>query len=64
MGEALFNFCVNSNAASPCRECPYFPFIPHLFPLFNHGLSQTYLKARELKAAEENPLDSNTLNHA
>lgn len=46
VGGSLFNFCVNSNVSSAWRVCPYFTFIPHLFPLFN--FSQTYLKAREL----------------
>lgn len=49
-GGSLFKLCVKSNVAWPYKECPYFTFIPHLinlFPLFNHGLSQTYRKARE-----------------
>lgn len=32
-GACLFKFCINSNATSPCRECPYFTSIPHLINL-------------------------------
>lgn len=30
---SLFKFCININVASPCKECPYFTFIPHLINL-------------------------------
>lgn len=61
---SLFKFCINSNAALSCRECPYLPSISHLINLLlliwvESNPSEGQRTSQ--KAAAENPPESNTL---
>lgn len=62
---SLFRFFINSNVASPCRECPYFTSI---LPHFINWLCLIWVQSNPFegqrtsqKAAAENPAESDLL---